>query len=131
MNYDEEEKQELRDKEEENKIGDENGLIDYKTLERLFNLKNRGIINEFVRKHFQIQFLVSLLEKLKRSKNNAERNKIQVNFNNSGLRDLKEEFEDMSKQEKEILEFNRQQQGQGLKILSPSQMLSRLPISLA
>ena len=131
MNYDEEEKQELRDKEEENKIGDENGLIDYKTLERLFNLKNRGIINEFVRKHFQIQFLVSLLEKLKRSKNNAERNKIQVSFNNSGLRDLKEEFEDMSKQEKEILEFNRQQQGQGLKILSPSQMLSRLPISLA
>ena len=131
MNYDEEEKQELRDKEEENKIGDENGLIDYKTLERLFNLKNRGIINEFVRKHFQIQFLVSLLEKLKRSKNNAERNKIQVNFNNSGLRDLKEEFEDMNKQEKEILEFNRQQQGQGLKILSPSQMLSRLPISLA
>ena len=87
MNYDEEEKQELSDKEEENKIGDENGLIDYKTLERLFNLKNRGIINEFVRKHFQIQFLVSLLEKLKRSKNNAERNKIQVNFNNSGLRD--------------------------------------------
>ena len=131
MNYDEEEKQELSDKEEENKIGDENGLIDYKTLERLFNLKNRGIINEFVRKHFQIQFLVSLLEKLKRSKNNAERNKIQVNFNNSGLRDLKEEFKDMSKQEKEILGFNRQQQGQGLKILSPSQMLSRLPISLA
>ena len=50
----------------------------------------------------------------------------------------------MSEQEKEtvdpdeivnlvemILEFNRQQQGQGLKILTPSQMLSRLPISLA
>ena len=32
---------------------------------------------------------------------------------------------------KEILEFNRQQQGQGLKILTPNQMLSRLPISLA
>ena len=30
-----------------------------------------------------------------------------------------------------ILEFNRQQQGQGLKILTPNQMLSRLPISLA
>ena len=29
-----------------------------------------------------------------------------------------------------ILEFNRQQQGQGLKILTPNQMLSRLPISL-
>ena len=30
-----------------------------------------------------------------------------------------------------ILEFNRQQEGRGLKILTPSQMLSRLPISLA
>ena len=50
----------------------------------------------------------------------------------------------MSEQEKEtvdpdeivnlvemILEFNRQQQGQGLKILTPNQMLSRLTISLA
>ena len=32
----------------------------------------------------------------------------------------------------EILEFNRQnQQGKGLKILTPNQMLSRLPITLA
>ena len=30
-----------------------------------------------------------------------------------------------------ILEFNRQQQRQGLKILTPNQMLSRLPITLA
>ena len=50
----------------------------------------------------------------------------------------------MSKEEKETerpneivnivektLEFNRQQSGQGLKILASSQMLSRLPISLA
>ena len=78
---------------------------------------------------------------MKKSKNNEERNKIQVVTINSGLRDLKEETEDMSEQEKEIenpneivdiaemiLEFNRQQQGQGLKILTPNQMLSRLPI---
>ena len=77
---------------------------------------------------------------MKKSKNNEERNKIQVVTINSGLRDLKEETEDMSEQEKEIenpneivdiaemiLEFNRQQQGQGLKILTPNQMLSRLP----
>ena len=33
---------------------------------------------------------------------------------------------------KEILEFNKQkQQGLGLKILTPNQMLSRLPITLA
>ena len=50
----------------------------------------------------------------------------------------------MSEQEKEtknpngivdiiekIVEFNRQQQGQGLKIQTPNQILSRLPISLA
>ena len=50
----------------------------------------------------------------------------------------------MSEQEKEtenpneivnlvenIIEFNRQQQGLGLKILTLNQMLSRLPISLA
>ena len=61
----------------------------------------------------------------------------------SGLRDLKEEIEGISEEEKEtknpngiidivenILEFNRQQQGQGLKILTPNQMLSRLPIPL-
>ena len=75
---------------------------------------------------------------MKKSKNNEERNKIQVVTINSGLRDLKEEIEDMSEQEKEIenpneivdivemiLEFNRQQQGQGLKILTPN------PITLA
>ena len=63
---------------------------------------------------------------------------------NSGSRDLKEENENMNKQEKEIEnpygivnivetipEFNRQQQEKGLKILTPKQMLSRLPISLA
>ena len=30
-----------------------------------------------------------------------------------------------------ILEFDRQKQGQGLKILTPNQMLNRLPITLA
>ena len=60
----------------------------------------------------------------------------------SGLSDLKEKIGDMSEEEKEIenpneigdivkkiLEFNRQQ-GEGLKILTPNQMLCRLPISL-
>ena len=60
------------------------------------------------------------------------------------LRDLKEEIKDMAEEKKQIensddivnlvemiLEFNRQQQGQGLKILRPNQMLRRLPVSLA
>ena len=68
-----------------------------------------------------------------------------VNLIKSGLSDLKNETENMNEEEKEfdepneivdiveeILEFNKQnQQGQGLKILTPDQMLSRLPITLA
>ena len=63
----------------------------------------------------------------------------------SGLKDLKEEIKKMSEAEKEIenpewiveidekiLKFNEQnQQGKGLNILTPNQMLSRLPITLA
>ena len=65
---------------------------------------------------------------------------------NSRLKDLKEEIKKMSKEEIEnerpdeivnivemILDFNKQNQqmGQGLKILTPNEMLSRLPITLA
>ena len=79
--------------------------------------------------------------------NDKDKNKKLVDLINSGLRNFKEEIEDMSKKEKEskkpyktvnvvqeILEFDEQkqkQEGKGLKILTPSQMLSRLPISLA
>ena len=65
--------------------------------------------------------LGSLLEKMKKSKNNTERNEIQVALIESGLRDLKKEIEDMGEQGKEtenpneivdivknIFEFNRQ-----------------------
>ena len=63
---------------------------------------------------------------------------------NSRLKDLKEEIKEMSEEEKNeksdkivklvkvILRFNKQkQEGQGIKMLTPNQMLSRLPISLA
>ena len=65
---------------------------------------------------------------------------------NSGLKDLKEEIKKMSEEEIEnedpesiveivekILKFNKQnqQKGQGIKILTPNQMLNRLPIALA
>ena len=62
----------------------------------------------------------------------------------SGLKDLKEKITNTSEKKKkikkpneivniveDILEFNRQQQGQGLKISTPNQMLRRLPITLA
>ena len=74
-----------------------------------------------------------------------EKNKLLVSVINSGLKDLKEEINKMSKEErinkksgkivnivKKVLKFNKQnQEGQGLKILTPSQMFSRLPITLA
>ena len=77
--------------------------------------------------------------------NDKYKNKDLVNVIKSGLTDLKNETENMSEEEKEIekpneivniveeiLEFNKQkQEGKGLKILTPDQMLSRLPISLA
>ena len=65
---------------------------------------------------------------MKKLKNNPERNRIKVSLINSGLRDLKEEIENISEEGKEtkspneitdvvenIFEFNRQQQGQDLK----------------
>ena len=69
-----------------------------------------------------------------------------MNIFNSASKDLKEDIKIMSEAEKEIekpdeivrvvemiLDFNKitQQKGQGLKILTPNQMLSRLPIALA
>ena len=77
---------------------------------------------------------------------NTERHNICVNLINSSLIDLKKDIgntsnDDVNKIEEMnkianivelILDFNeRNQEGQGLKILTPSQMLSRLPISLA
>ena len=78
INYDDEEEGQTRYEEEENEIRNQNGLIDCKRLERLIDLKNRGINDELVRKYFQVQDLAALLEKLKKSKNNTERNDIQV-----------------------------------------------------
>ena len=68
-----------------------------------------------------------------------------VNVIKSGLNDLKNKIENTGAEEKEIekpneiidvvekiLEFNKHNQlGQGLKILTPDQMLSKLPITLA
>ena len=88
--------------------------------------------------------LAGVLKNFKKSKTNSKRNQIQVSLIKNGLRDLKEEITNMSEEEKKIekpneivdiveniLEFNRQQQGHGLKILTLNQMLSRLPTSLA
>ena len=85
-----------------------------------------------------------MYEVLRRT-NDKVKNSELVTIFNSGLKELKEEIKKISKEEIEIeepdeivrvvemiLDFNKHnQQGQGLKILTPNQMLSRLPITLA
>ena len=77
--------------------------------------------------------------------NDKEKNSKLVKIFNSGLEDLEKEIKEMSKEEieiekpynivkvfKKILEIDKHsQEGKGLKILTPNQMLSRLPITLA
>ena len=100
--------------------------------------------NELVSKYFYAQNLRIFLKQMKESKNVPGKNKILLSITKSGLGDLKNEIKKMTEDEiktekpneivdivEKILEFNEQQEGKGLKILTPSQMLSRLPISLA
>ena len=76
---------------------------------------------------------------------NNKTKKIEIEIIKSGLFDLKNEIKNMSEDEintekphkildivEEILTFDKlNQEGHDLKIITPSQMLSRLPISLA
>ena len=99
---------------------------------------------ELFNKYFKIQRPSDMLMYLNKT-NDVEKNNELLNVINRGLKDLKEEIKKMSEEEieiedpesiveivEEILKFNKQnQEGQGIKILTPNQMLSRLPISLA
>ena len=77
--------------------------------------------------------------------NDKEKNSRLVKIFNSGLEDLEKEIKEMSKEEieiekpynivkvvKKILDINKHsQEGKGIKILTPNQMLSKLPTTLA
>ena len=97
------------------------------------------------KKHFNFAVPSALVKQLYETKSRKKSNGL-VNVIKSGLSDLKDEIKKMSEDEKEIekpdkifkiveeiLDFNNKQNqiGQWLKILTPNQMLSRLPISLA
>ena len=125
-------------------IRNEYGLLDYNKFMNLIKSKENIMNNELVSKYFYAQNLRILLKQMKDSKNIPGKNKILLSITKSGLGDLKNEIKKMTEDEiktekpneivdivEKILEFNEQQEGKGLKILTPSQMLSRLPISLA
>ena len=96
--------------------------------------------------YFDFSVSSALVKKLYKTKNKKENNGLVEKIKNRWS-DLKDEIKKMSEDEKEtekpdkILEIfkeilifngeNRKQQGLGLKILTPNQMLSRLPITLA
>ena len=99
---DDDEFEEARQKQKEEKnVRCKNGLIDYDKLMKLIYSKERNISDNLVRTHFFVQDLGDLLKKFKELKNNQEVNQIRVDFINNRLKDLKEEIENMSEEEKE------------------------------
>ena len=104
----------------------------------------KSINYELFKKYFYASAPTALAKKLYKAKDKKENNEL-VNVIKTGLIDLKNEIKKLSKEEienekpdkilkivEEILEFDREKQsGQGLKILTPNQMLSRLPTTLA
>ena len=108
--------------------------------------ENEKKINlELFKRYFKYSSLVDLHKNLNESIN-TERNKIQTESINNALTNLKKDTENTPKSNANkieennkiidkveyILNFNEEnQQGSGLKILTPNQMFNRLPISLA
>ena len=142
-----EEKQEKKEEEQEKQEEKQNKkTIDAdKYIERMTDREDAHVNQEIFLKHFKIQ-KPSLMYKVLRTTNDKERDSNLVDMFSSALKDFKKETKNMTEEEKEIekpdeivrvvkmiLDFNEidQQKGQGLKILTPNQMLSRLPISLA
>ena len=129
---------------EENKL--EKIKDDYKIFFKYIEDELKSISYKLFKKHFHFVSPTAFTKQLYETKNKNKNNEL-VNVIKSGLIDLKDETEKMSKEEienekpdkilkvvEEILDFNnkfQKQQGSGLNILTPNQMLSRLPIVLA
>ena len=117
----------------------------YKSFIKYIEDESKGISYELFKKYFYSSVPSALVKQLYETKKKNNNYKL-VSVIKSGLSDLKDEIKEMSKEEienkkadkilkniEEILHFNQleQQKGEGFKILTPNQMLSRLPITLA
>ena len=110
----------------------------------MINKEELAINKELFKRYFNFQRPSETLTFVYNT-NDKKKNNDLINVIKSGLSDLKNDIEKMSKNETEIekpdktvdivekiFQFNRQnQEGQGLKILTPDQLLSRLAITLA
>ena len=133
-----------QEKQEEQKKQDKKPFNPEENIEWMINREKLSINNELFKKHFKVQKLIIMFRVLYET-NDKEKNSKLVNIFNSELKDLEEEIKKMSEEEikiqkpynkvkavKKILEINKiNQQGKGLKLLTPNPMLSRLPIALA
>ena len=140
----EEEQEEKQEKQEEQKKQDKKPFDPEEIIEWMINKEDAHVNNELFKKQFKVE-TPSLMYKVLHKTNEKEKNSKLVNIFNSGLKGLREEIKKISTEEIEIerldeivrvvemiLDFNKHnQQGKGLKILTPNQMLSRLPITLA
>ena len=105
------------------------------------SLKKEIGINRIISKTFQFNRSNEILKSVY-NMNNKNKNSHLINVIKSGLSDLKKEIEKMGEEGKRVEELDKivnivakiiffdiqNQQGQGLKILTPDQMLKRLPI---
>ena len=133
----------FKTKEHKQEEEQEETITDIDKFSKYIAEKETDIDKELFKNYFKFQRPSDMLKSLYKA--NTSQNNELISLINSGLKDLKEEIKKMSKEEIEnekpdeivrvvemILDFNKQnQQGKGLKILTPNQMLSRLPIALA
>ena len=137
-------KEEKSEEESEDESEEESEEERAKKLIKYVKNESKDINYNLFKDYFNFVVPSTLRKKLYEIKNKKESNKL-VNVIKIGLSDLKDKNKEMSEDEKtkieqpnkilkiveEILEFNKQNQsGKGLKILTPNQMLSRLPITL-
>ena len=114
-----------------------------KELIKLINKEETNMNMELFQKYINFQMLSAILRDLFCRKDKNKNNNL-VDAIKSELSVLREEIEEMSENEIEIekpdktvdiieniLEFNRQNNRTRIKMLTPEQMLSRLPITLA
>ena len=114
---------------------------DVRNFNEWVNKKETGINYKLFEEHFKFQRPSDMLKSVYKTNDKKNNSKL-VNIIKSESSDLKNEAKDISEEKeikklceiiyivKEILKFNKKNR-QGLKILTPDQMLNRLPTSLA
>ena len=134
------------EKESEEESEEESEKERFKKFLEYIENESKDINYDLFKDYFDVLVPSALAKKLYETKNKNKNNEL-VELINFRWSNLKDEIEKMTENEiktekphkileivKEILDFNkknRKQQGLGLKILTPNQMLSRLPITLA